>query len=294
MATSSTTSDSSSPSIQSPSPQCLLIPSNPQLTVKLTPTNYLLWRAQIHPLLQCNRLIGHIDGTLPSPPLTVESQPNPAYATWYENDQLVLAWINLSLTEAVMPTIVNKTTARDAWDALATVYASGSPVIIGQLRKNLLRLSCGNETIHDYIHRVKAIYDKMLALGATVTEQELVIALLDGLDEDYRPFIRNLEARVEPISFENVSSLFLSEEMQLQRFRSAPVDRATPQTFYSAHGGRNGGRFTRGRGSRFAGRGFSNPGHFINPSFAGRLGPFLVDHDPLLQACWGLGLPAHP
>ncbi|CAL1372265.1 unnamed protein product [Linum trigynum] len=237
MAISSTTSDSSSPSIQPPSPPRLLIPSNPQLTVKLNPTNYLLWRAQIHPLLRCNRLIGHIDGTLPSPPLTVESQPNPAYATWYENDQLVLAWINLSLTEAVMPTIVNKTTAREAWDALATVYASGSPVIIGQLRKNLLRLSRGNETIHDYIHRAKGIYDKMLALGATVTEQELVIALLDGLDKDYRPFTRNLEARLEPISFENVSSLLLSEEMQLQRFRSAAAEISPPQSFYSARGG---------------------------------------------------------
>ncbi|CAL1384819.1 unnamed protein product [Linum trigynum] len=270
MATSSTTSDSSSPSLQPSPPQRLLIPSNPQLTVKLNPTNYLLWRAQLNPLLRCNRLIGHIDGTLPPPPLNVEDHPNPAYATWYENDQLVLAWINLSLTEAVMPTIVNKSTARDAWDALAAVYASGSPVIIGQLRKDLLRLSRGNETIHEYIHRAKAIYDKLLALGATVTEQELVIALLDGLDEDYCPFTRNLEARLEAISFENASSLLLSEERQLQRFQSASVDRAPPQILYSARGGRSGGRFNRGRGGRYSGRGFFQPASFPNPSFAGR------------------------
>ncbi|CAL1362271.1 unnamed protein product [Linum trigynum] len=291
MATSSTTSDSSSPSIQSPSPQRLLIPSNPQLTVKLNPTNYLLWRAQINPLLRCNRLIGHIDGTLPPPPLTVESQPNPAYATWYENDQVVLAWINLSLTEAVMPTIVNKTTARDAWDALTVVYASGSPVIIGQLRKNLIRLSRDNETIHDYIHRAKAIYDKMLALGATVTEQEPVIALLDGLDEDYRPFTRNLEACLEPISFENVSSLLLSEEIQLQRFQSASVDSAPPQTVYSARGGRNGGRYSRDRGPRFAGRGFSQPSRFSNPYFAGR--PISGESRPASSGLLGVG-PSSP
>ncbi|CAL1413503.1 unnamed protein product [Linum trigynum] len=269
MATSSTTSDSSSSSIQSPSPHRLLIPSNPQLTIKLTPTNYLLWRAQIHPLLRYNRLIRHIDGTLPPPPSTVESQPNSDYATWYENDQLVLAWINLSLTEAVMPTIVNKTTALASWDALATVYASSSPVIIVPLRKSLLRLARGNETIHEYIHRAKAIYDKMLALGATVTEQELVVAFLDGLDEDYLPFTRNLEARLEPISFENVSSLLLSEEIQLQRFRSSFGEAAPPLSFYSARGGRSDGRSSRSRGQHFAGRGIPHPGRFSNPVFAG-------------------------
>ncbi|CAL1386123.1 unnamed protein product [Linum trigynum] len=143
--------------------------------------------------------MGHVDGSLAAPPQIVDGQSNPAYWSWYVRDQYVLTWINLSLSEAVLPNVINKATAFDAWSALATIYASGSPVIIGQLRKSLLRLSRGNETIHEYIHRAKAIYDKMLALGAAVTEQELVVALLDGLDEDYRPFTRNLEARLSEV-----------------------------------------------------------------------------------------------
>ncbi|CAL1413012.1 unnamed protein product [Linum trigynum] len=103
-------------------------------------------------MLRCHRLIGHIDGTIPPTTTTANNQPNPTYARWYEDDQLVLVWINLSLTEAIIPTVVNKTIALIAWDAPATVY---------------------------------------------------------------RPFTRNLEARLEPISFENVSRL-LSEEMQPQ------------------------------------------------------------------------------
>ncbi|CAL1372100.1 unnamed protein product [Linum trigynum] len=181
--------------------------------------------------------MGHVDGSLPAPPQIVNGQPNPAYWSWYVRDQYVLTWINLSLSKAVLPNVVNKATALDACSALATIYASGSPVVIGQLRKDLFRLSRGNETIHEYLHRAKAIYDKMLALGATVTEQELVIALLDGLDEDYRPFTRNLEVRLELITFENVSSLLLSEEMQLQRFRSASAALSSPQSFYSDRGG---------------------------------------------------------
>lgn len=64
------------------------------LTIKLSSSNYLLWRNQVLPLLSYQNLHGHIDGTnvKPTPTITTDntSSPNPAFSTWKEADQRAL------------------------------------------------------------------------------------------------------------------------------------------------------------------------------------------------------------
>ena len=47
------------------------------LPVKLTPDNYLSWRAQVLPLLRSRYLEGYVDGSITCPP-----PHHPAYHTW--------------------------------------------------------------------------------------------------------------------------------------------------------------------------------------------------------------------
>lgn len=76
------------------------------------------WRAQLNALVVGYDLLGHIDGTLPSPPTTSEkdgkSIPNPAYTRWYRQDKLLLHAIIASTLETVMPLIASATTAKEA------------------------------------------------------------------------------------------------------------------------------------------------------------------------------------
>ncbi|CAL1353431.1 unnamed protein product [Linum trigynum] len=264
------TESSSSSSVSSSSPSgdtislpalSISLPANPQLSIKLTPTNYLLWHAQITPLLRCHQLMGHVDGTLAAPLQFLNGQPNPAYWPWYVHDQYVLTWINLSLSEAVLPNVINKTTASDAWTALATIYASGSHIQIRHLNKALQQIRRGTASIHDYLQDAKAKADQLAALGSPVPAADLTRWILDGLGEEYRPFVRHIGARMEPISFENLHSLLLSEELQIQRY-AARSDSPAPTAFYSHAGG------YRGRGGRGRGRGYAR-GHFSpNPPVA--------------------------
>ncbi|CAL1404046.1 unnamed protein product [Linum trigynum] len=197
--------------------------------------------------------MGHVDGTFSAPPQLVDGQPNPAYYQWYERDQYVLSWINFSLSEAVLPIVVNKFTAYAAWSALATIYASGSKVQVRHLSKALHQLRRGDTSIHDYLQDAKTKADQLAALGSPVNNDDLTGWILDGLGEDYRPFVRHIEARLEPISFEDLHSLLLSEELQIKRF-SARSDSPSPAAFYSNAGG------FRGRGGRGRGRGFPRGG----------------------------------
>ncbi|CAN0915202.1 Retrovirus-related Pol polyprotein from transposon RE1 [Linum grandiflorum] len=274
MSTSSSSSSVSSDVISSVSSQTLSLSANPQISVKLTATNFLLWKTQLQPLLRLYELHGHVDGTDPAPAATINGQPNKAYAAWYARDQLVLTWITLSLSESVMPTVINKSKAKEACDALTRVYGSGSAVQIRQLRSSLHHLSCGKDLIHDYLQRAKALYDQLAALGSTFEEDDLVSAVLAGLDEKYRPFARNLESKLEPVSFENLHSLLLSEELQLKQYNPV-LPTAAPSVYYSSSSS-GGARGRGGRGNR-AGKGFRGgyggrqshtrqPSYFSNPS----------------------------
>ncbi|KAL8146238.1 hypothetical protein AgCh_004114 [Apium graveolens] len=73
------------------------------ISIKLTASNYLLWRSQFVPLLRSQKLMGYIDGTIPRPAslisnggsdATAGSIPNLAFDKWLTTDQLLLSWIS--------------------------------------------------------------------------------------------------------------------------------------------------------------------------------------------------------
>ncbi|KAL6140229.1 hypothetical protein ACLB2K_058529 [Fragaria x ananassa] len=82
------------------------------LTIKLDRNNYSLWLAQITPLLKSKNLMGFVNGTKPCPPTFLRSASgeltdaiNPAYEDWMATDQMILGWINGSLTPSVLSTV---------------------------------------------------------------------------------------------------------------------------------------------------------------------------------------------
>jgi hypothetical protein len=67
------------------------------ITVKLSLTNYMFWRAQVALLLGSHYLMGYVDGTLPYPPVIVDSMNgpvyNPAHRVWVGQNQANLSSI---------------------------------------------------------------------------------------------------------------------------------------------------------------------------------------------------------
>ncbi|CAL2227877.1 unnamed protein product [Prunus armeniaca] len=86
----------------------LIVTSMPAIiNIKLDRSNYPLWLAQIVPILRSRDLMGFNDDTYvcPPPTLTEGTVANPAYFTWIQQDQLILSWINSSLTPSVLSTV---------------------------------------------------------------------------------------------------------------------------------------------------------------------------------------------
>ena len=76
--------------------------------IKLKTTNYLTWSALFAPIFRRYNLTGLIDGSMAAlPQFLLDSLENrilnPAYVSWYKNDQNILIWINSMLSEFLIP-----------------------------------------------------------------------------------------------------------------------------------------------------------------------------------------------
>ncbi|XP_010485007.1 PREDICTED: uncharacterized protein LOC104763319 [Camelina sativa] len=78
---------------------------------KLTPTNYLMWKLQVHALVDGHGLLGHLDGSTvaPSPQVTNNNvtTPNPDFVTWQRQDNLIYSALlgSMSLTFDTLATL---------------------------------------------------------------------------------------------------------------------------------------------------------------------------------------------
>lgn len=99
------------------------------VSIKLSESNYTLWKAQIDCLLESQDLVGFVDGTITSPLESVTIAPgttvdgssgaretvNQDYLQWRKTDRLVKGLLLGSLNELVLRDVVDKATVGDVW-----------------------------------------------------------------------------------------------------------------------------------------------------------------------------------
>lgn len=155
------------------------------ITIRLSPSNYLLWVNQMTPLLTYQNLFDHIDGSSPAPPshLVVDGKPtlNPAHAEWLAADQRAVILLQASLTEEAFSEIVGLTTARSIWLALEASFGNSSMERVHNLRDTLHLLTKGSASVLDFGRRFKTICDQLAAIGHPVDDEDKNHHFLRGL-----------------------------------------------------------------------------------------------------------------
>jgi hypothetical protein len=64
----------------------------------------------------------------------------------------------------------------------------------------------GNMTMDDYIAKMKSLVDEMTSAKKIVDDEELVLYILTGLDEEYNATVSALVARVEHVTLAKATS----------------------------------------------------------------------------------------
>ncbi|KAG6753564.1 hypothetical protein POTOM_041542 [Populus tomentosa] len=199
----STSSDSASTSSDS-SPT--LLPFNTMIhmvTIKLSSSNYLLWKSQLLPLLESQGLLGHVDGTLVPPPQfdpPTSQTPNRSHLAWKATDQRLLSLLLSSLTEEAMAEAVGLSTSREVWTALETTFSHRSKAREIRLKDDLQLMKRGTRPVTVYAHAFKALY--FFTFSTAHMAQTFLPCFTDLVSkaESFEIFQQSLETSAPPVA----------------------------------------------------------------------------------------------
>ncbi|KAL6187000.1 hypothetical protein ACLB2K_043116 [Fragaria x ananassa] len=243
------------------------------LTIKLDPNNYSLWLAQITPLLESKNLMGFVNGTKPCPPAFLRSASgeltdaiNPAYEEWMATDQMILGWINESLTPSVLSTVSRSISSHTTWASLSRRYASPNHNRILQLCSTLLRTTRGDLSISDYLDKINQVADTLALSGHPVADEDLISIIMNNVGPLYEHTISSAQARDTPITYDGLEALLLAAESRLRNHNIITLESA-PTALVTNHSSTGGSRGCGSFNSSPRGRGNYSPrGSFSGPS----------------------------
>ncbi|XP_071685269.1 uncharacterized protein [Lolium perenne] len=175
------------------------------ITVKLTPDNYIFWRAQVLPLLGSHYLLGYVDDSLPCPPALVDSVNGPG-----------------SLSPSVTGLIVFAKTSQEAWTILERSFASQSQARASSLRRELGDCEKLDSSATEFYNKVKGLADTLASIGLPLTDSEFNSFIVNGLDEEYDGLVEiiNERAQTSPLMAHEVYSRLLLTEQRVEARRA--------------------------------------------------------------------------
>ncbi|KAF9669393.1 hypothetical protein SADUNF_Sadunf14G0103100 [Salix dunnii] len=162
-------------------------------------------------------------------------QQNPAAATWLRMDQLVLGWINSSLSDGPLSQVINCESCHDAWMVLETLYGSHTRDRIQQMKGELQTLNKGSYSLEDYLHKAKSLALSLRGAGKPMDDDDLIVCILRGLGSEYDPIVAALNARDMFPSLEGVIGKLRDFEIRLQNAKTTPPNLAFYTNRYRAH-----------------------------------------------------------
>ncbi|KAG6747881.1 hypothetical protein POTOM_047772 [Populus tomentosa] len=197
----------------------------PDISIKLASNNYLLWKAQVIPILRGHGLLGYVTNKITCPDSTITGadgvlQPNPAAATWLRTDQLILGWINSSLSDGPLSQVINSESCHDAWMVLETLYGSHTRDRIQQMKGEWQTLSKGSYYLVDYLHKAKSLALSLRGAGKPMDDDDLIVCILRGLGSEFDPIVAALNARDMFSSLEGVISKLRDFEIRIQNAKT--------------------------------------------------------------------------
>jgi gag-polypeptide of LTR copia-type len=96
------------------------------------------------------------------------------------------------------------------------------------LKLQLQSLQKGHLTMQDYLDQKKTLADRLRQIGSLVSDANLQLFILHGLNIDYDSLVVSLTSRSDPVSFNDLAGLLLTHEQRLNKHAMTVVGSSTP------------------------------------------------------------------
>ena len=178
---------------------------------KFSGTNFHTWKFKMQMVLEERDLWDVVSGEVKLEHCT----SNLDQATFKRKSRKALAIICLAMEDSQLPLVRSAKDAHDAWSRLEGHYEKKSLANKLFLRRRFFTTMMGEgDDVLEHINRLKTLAEQLDAVGAPVSEDDLVITLLASLSESYQFLITALESRADSLTWELVTSRLLHEDMK--------------------------------------------------------------------------------
>uniref|UniRef100_A0A803QF44 Retrovirus-related Pol polyprotein from transposon TNT 1-94 n=1 Tax=Cannabis sativa TaxID=3483 RepID=A0A803QF44_CANSA len=126
--------------------------------------------------------------------------------------------------------VISCLTSFDLWITLERLYRTSSKARILQLHLQLQSLKKGSLSIHDYILKMKNITYGLFAAGQLLSDDDLILYILGGLDHEYEAMVFNLTSKHDQFTLQEVQYMMHSQEIRMEQLHSISNDYSIPAT----------------------------------------------------------------
>ncbi|PWA58931.1 hypothetical protein CTI12_AA395260 [Artemisia annua] len=184
-----------------------IIPFNIPIRLSLEKHIYTSWCSFLKIHLGSLGLKAHIEGSS-----TSSTDPE-----WSKQDDLVKVWILGTLEESLQDQVVaTPGNAKALWDHIKDLFHDNKDARAITLDSELRSIKLGNLTINAYCTKIRAMADRLANLGEKVSDKNLVMYALNGLDARYKGIARLIRHSQPLPTFENARNMLLLEESNLE------------------------------------------------------------------------------
>ena len=178
---------------------------------KFDGSNFHLWKFKMQMVLEERDLWDVVSGEVKPEHLT-----NPLdQATYKRKSRKAMAMICLAMEDSQLPLVRSANGAHDAWSRLEGHFEKKSLANKLFLRRRFFTTMMDEgDDVLQHINKIKTLAEQLDAVGAPVSEDDLVITLLASLSESYAFLITALESRSDSLSWELVTSRLMHEDMK--------------------------------------------------------------------------------
>ena len=119
-------------------------------------------------------LLGHIDSSVP---------PRPADRTWSQHDACVRSWIYGCTDDNILDLAMEPDqTAHDLYVVITNLFQANQETYVIVLSQAFHSMTQGDLSIDAYAQWIKQMTDALLDIGHAISEPQLVLNLLRGLN----------------------------------------------------------------------------------------------------------------
>ncbi|KAF7813229.1 Retrovirus-related Pol polyprotein from transposon TNT 1-94 [Senna tora] len=192
-------------------------------TIKLTESNFLIWKLHIVATINGYGLQKFLVGKHQKIYLTVDDEKNnkinPEYEHWEKQDQSLASWLIGSMAEEMVTRMVGKSTLQQVWTRLDEFFAEQTKAKERLLKVQLRSTKKGSKSMSEYLLSIKKVIDELVSIGAPISDHEHIECLFDGLTKDYESFVTNISLRRDDYSVTEIEALLLVQETRIEKFK---------------------------------------------------------------------------